>query len=165
MAAKDPMSLTESLERAKTTLKASLAQACSSDLERADTGELIRIEEVLAIANEAAKEVVSVRRRLRSTRRTSGPHERPASREIVDDAGAHWTVFAVHPSVRPDRPSVRERFREGWLSFDSNGETRRLVPIPEHWDQLSDAALAALCGQAELAPRRSHGITSIQTKP
>ena len=41
------------------TLRSALDSACAADIDDADTAELIRIEEVLAIANEAAKKVVS----------------------------------------------------------------------------------------------------------
>src|SRR6185369_1479626 len=86
-----------------------------------NTGELIRVEEVLAIANEAAKEAVSVRRRLRgqkreASRRTSAPSAAQPSvrdandpsgvsipadqsrlREVSGDGRVRWTVFAVYP--------------------------------------------------------------------
>ena len=39
------------LERAQDTLRTALDSACNADLNDADTGELIRLEEVLAIAN------------------------------------------------------------------------------------------------------------------
>ena len=75
-----------------------MGSACSADIDDADTAELIRIEEVLAIANEAAKKVVSVRRRLRE----SGDSRRDPTtshREVEDRRGVRWTVFAVHPGT------------------------------------------------------------------
>ena len=42
-----------------------LKEACSMDPSKANTGELIQIEELLAIANESAKKAISVRRRLK----------------------------------------------------------------------------------------------------
>src|SRR4051812_18018005 len=128
--------LQPTIERAKTTLRSALHEACRANLDRADTGELIRIEEVLAIANEAAKEVISVRRRLSSRKQAAEvPKETeseersapgvPASREVRDTAGIVWRVFAVYPSNRSGRPAVRDRFRDGWLSFDCEVETRR----------------------------------------
>jgi len=146
------------LQRAKDTLRSALKEACHTDLERANTGELIRIEEVLAIANEAAKEAVSVRRRL-STEQNAAATPMPPSgsaREIVDERGVRWAVFAVVPATSEDRPTVRERFRGGWLSFDSGDETRRLVPIPAGWQQLTDLELRVLWAQAEYTPRRTH---------
>jgi hypothetical protein len=145
------------LQRAKATLRSALKEACHADLERANTGELIRIEEVLAIANEAAKEAVSVRRRLSTEQHVATPMPPPAlAREIVDERGIRWAVFAVVPTTSEDRPTVRERFRGGWLSFDSGEETRRLVPIPTGWQQLTDLELRVLWAQAEYTPRRAH---------
>ena len=139
------------LERAQETLQLALDQACSADLDDANTGELIRLEEVLAIANEAAKEAVSMRRRLgRGHEGTAQGH-----REIEDDKGVRWTVFAVYPSIsREGRAPLRESYANGWLAFDSGLETRRLAPMPDDWARLSDRALVELCGRAEVAPRR-----------
>lgn len=148
MNAPEPEPLEPTLERAKRTLRSALSEACRADLEHANTGELIHIEEVLAIANEAAKEAVSVRRRLGVER------ERSAAREVEDADGVRWVVFAVYPSTRSGRPAVSDRFRNGWLSFDSGTETRRLVPVPPDWTALSDQALCELCERAEVSPRR-----------
>jgi hypothetical protein len=146
----DEDALQPQLERATTTLKTALETACGADIDDADTGELIKIEEVLAIANEAAKEAVSVRRRLRSdSKRTHA-----GRREVEDGRGIRWLVFAVYPSSPSGRSTLNERFRGGWLSFDCGMETRRLAPIPAGWDALTDEELVALCETAEVAPRR-----------
>lgn len=167
MQTEDSETLRPTLERAKRTLRSALGEACKADLERADTGELIRIEEVLAIANEAAKEAISVRRRLRSRpgrpAATPTADESPASaeqsatssREIEDSRGVRWVVFAVHPSTRAGRPVVSDHFRDGWLSFDCGAETRRLAPIRSEWSTFSDEQLRELCDQAEASPRRT----------
>jgi hypothetical protein len=60
---RDP--LEPKLTQAQQTLDRALEEACAVDVSKADTGEMIRIEETLAIAAEAAKEVVSVRLRRR----------------------------------------------------------------------------------------------------
>jgi hypothetical protein len=36
----------------------------------------------------------------------------------------------------------------GWLTFESLEEKRRLIPIPSHWEDLSQAELRALCDKA-----------------
>ena len=152
MSPDEARALEPTLERAKTTLKTALEKACNTDLDRADTGELIRIEEVLAIANEAAKEAGSVRRRLRSTAHEIAPS---GTRDVEDARGIRWAVFAVHPSAASGgRAPLREHFRDGWLAFDAGDETRRIAPIPTDWRALSDADLLALCERAEPAPRR-----------
>ncbi|HVX38279.1 MAG TPA: hypothetical protein VHB25_01805 [Gemmatimonadaceae bacterium] len=166
MSAHQSEHLQPALERATTTLRQALDAACSTDLDRADTGEFIRVEEMLAIANEAAKEAISVRRRLARESKSATPADAPgdaaasdtgagSSREITGRDGRRWTVFAVHPSGSTGRPSVRERFRDGWLAFDCGNETRRVAPIPDGWQGLPDADLLALCLAAEAAPRRA----------
>lgn len=146
--------LRPTLDRAKETLKSALDSACAADIDDADTAELIRIEEVLAIANEAAKKVVSVRRRLSedgdSRRDSASSH-----REVEDERGVRWAVFAVHPGTATARPTVRECFRNGWLAFDSGMETRRIAPIPDGWEAASDETLLELCAKADVAPRRA----------
>jgi hypothetical protein len=148
--------LTPTLKRATKTLRNALNEACSADVERADTGELIRVEEVLAIANEAAKEVISVRRRqrIRSSPEVPASAPSPTSRSVRAPDGREWRVFAVFPSTRTGRAVVRDTYARGWLSFDSQDETRRLAPIPEGWDTLSDDELVQLCERGESSPRR-----------
>jgi hypothetical protein len=36
----------------------------------------------------------------------------------------------------------------GWLTFESLEEKRRLIPIPSHWEDLSQTELRALCDKA-----------------
>ncbi|MDB4873979.1 MAG: hypothetical protein JWM41_425 [Gemmatimonadetes bacterium] len=157
------------LEQAQKTLIDALTDACSASLSDADTGELIRIEEVLAIANEAAKEVISVRRRLGQRSESQAPvkgrgaHEvadvaAPSPddhREIEDAKGVRWVAFAVYPSrTTGARSPLPASFQRGWLAFDSGMETRRLTPIPEGWHLLSNDELCLLCEKGEIAPRR-----------
>lgn len=61
------------LDKIEDKIEQSLDQVCSSpSVKQIDTGELIKIEETLAIAAEAAKEAVSLRRRMRRDREASG---------------------------------------------------------------------------------------------
>lgn len=169
MPEKEPDVLRPQLVRAERSLKRALDEVCHADVQRANTGELIRLEEVLAIANEAAKEAVSVRRKLRqSTPMESTPMERSADRagstddtglgarrEFDDPRGVRWIVFAVYPSsTRVARSGLRAQYQEGWLAFDSGVETRRLAPIPADWQDMHDDDLRAACERAELAPKR-----------
>jgi hypothetical protein len=157
MTAPQSEGLRPKLERAQATLRSALQQACSADLQDADTGELIKLEEVLAIANEAAKEAVSVRRRLGQTARSDdGPDPKAGNhREFDDDKGVRWIVFAVHPSTATrSRAGLREPYQNGWLAFDCGMETRRLAPIPDGWLELAIEELQAMCARAQVAPRR-----------
>jgi hypothetical protein len=83
-------------------------------------------------------------------------------RTYKDAAGVTWRVLRVEPepvSVVLEQlrqrlsPVARER-RRPWLLFESAaGERRRLVPVPDEWDQPgSDRLLADWCAQAEPAP-------------
>jgi hypothetical protein len=162
------------LIRAELSLKRALDEVCHVDVHSMNTGELIRIEEVLAIANEAAKEAVSVRRKLgqrepveaadtnatptappddeRTRREESGLG---AQREFEDARGVRWIAFAVHPSsTRVARSGLRAQYKNGWLAFDSGVETRRLAPIPQGWLDLSIDELRSACDRAEVAPKR-----------
>jgi hypothetical protein len=53
------------LEQAQATLEGALKEACGVDVKKANTGELIHVDELLAIAGESAKRVITVRRRMR----------------------------------------------------------------------------------------------------
>jgi hypothetical protein len=152
----DDAPLRPRLDEAKDRLKDALGEACAADVDDADTGELIRVEEVLAIANEAAKEAITVKRRLRAVRRTETVAETPQSlsREVKDADGITWTIFAVHRSAPRGHAPLRAPFQNGWLAFDTRGETRRLAPIPDAWQQLSDHELLDLCTKAEVGRRR-----------
>ena len=161
----DRESAEPALARATEILRSAVNEACSVDVNRIDTGELIRIEEVLAIANEAAKQVISVRRQARDQqhRDAASLQSEPAtsssgaaqSRTLTDPAGRQWMVFAVYPSASRGRAVLREGYADGWLSFDAGDETRRVAPIPEGWEQLPESTLLTLCADADRSrPRR-----------
>jgi hypothetical protein len=37
----------------------------------------------------------------------------------------------------------------GWLCFESEGEKRRLAPVPENWDNADERELAHFCASAK----------------
>jgi hypothetical protein len=47
------------------------------------------------------------------------------------------------------RITLNEGYGSGWLTFESLAEKRRLIPIPSHWDNLSQEELRALCEKAK----------------
>lgn len=61
--------------------------------------------------------------------RYTGPERRRASRRRISLA-------------------VASGLAAGWLTFESQGERRRLAPIPPGWDRCSETGLARLCEQA-----------------
>jgi len=44
---------------------------------------------------------------------------------------------------------LSEGYGAGWLTFESLTEKRRLIPIPAHWEDLSQAELRVLCDRAK----------------
>ena len=43
--------------------------------------------------------------------------------------------------------------RQGWLTFESDGERRRLVPIPHGWEDAAIDRLELLCRAAQAVSR------------
>jgi len=78
----DPgLPLRPQLDRLEDKIEESLDEVCDeTNVKNANTGELIKIEETLAIAAEAAKEAVSLRRRLRQN------HERSSDKGSQPEA-------------------------------------------------------------------------------
>ena len=90
-------------------------------------------------------------------------------RKFRDERGVQWDVWSVRPQnverrfEKPPTPpggverrrrvetrvSIGREMAAGWLAFSSHGERRRLAPIPEGWQQLSDDQLAHLCDNAK----------------
>ena len=145
-------------------LAKTLNEGLGVNIGEVNTDELIRIEETLAIAMKAAKQAVSVRLRRREQRRdqpqasaatpTSDSADgapRVVDRIFDDMRGKRWHAYAVHPSGRAALP---EAFRNGWLTFESADEMRRIAPIPENWEALSIEDLRLLCHRADRAPKR-----------
>ena len=78
MAIDPSVPLRPQLERLQDNIERSLGEVCAAPpVKDADTGELIKIEETLAIVAEAAKEAVSLRRRMRKDREESTADEQP----------------------------------------------------------------------------------------
>ena len=51
------------------------------------------------------------------------------------------------------RITLSEGYGGGWLTFESLTEKRRLIPIPSHWEDLSQADLRSLCEKAKRIAR------------
>ena len=67
---RDSAELRPQLAEATQSLDGALKEACSMDPSSANTGELIQIDELLAIAGESAKKAISVRRRLKLSKKS-----------------------------------------------------------------------------------------------
>lgn len=87
-----------------------------------------------------------------------------AHRVFSDERGIEWQVWEVIPTLAQRelrhrdpqaRTSVSRELKHGWLAFQSRDERRRVVPIPDGWETLSDAGLVALLDQSvPVAPTR-----------
>lgn len=78
-------------------------------------------------------------------------------RVIRDDTGVDWTVFVVVPGTlvtRRTNTMLPDALSGGWLCFQSMSQTRRLAPVPEGWESLTEAELKELCVQAVAGRRR-----------
>ena len=54
-------------------------------------------------------------------------------------------VLGDRRSVRGTRGEVASEYSTGWLCFASDGEKRRLVPVPVNWMSANDAQVAEWC--------------------
>jgi hypothetical protein len=90
-----------------------------------------------------------------------------ALREFADDAGRQWKVWDSRPG-KPQPNSAEARYLtaqggenakrftpgrgEGWLTFTSDTERRRLSPIPTDWERADDTALRRYLVSADAVP-------------
>jgi hypothetical protein len=129
---------------------------------------LIKLEELLSDAAQAAKEAISIRRRLgvERERRSATARAEQASqdpeegvREFVDTDGRAWQVWEVPPeqlSARSRPGAYAGDYESGWLAFESpdGGERRRLPHYPRNWRELDPGAIERLCREARPVTRR-----------
>ena len=63
-------------------------------------------------------------------------------------------------------PVVRPGMERGWLTFESEMERRRMVPIPRGWEGLSDGELERLCLTADVIPKsRRLALQPVRERP
>jgi hypothetical protein len=77
-----------------------------------------------------------------------------AHREFTDTRQVAWQVWDVHPSGSAHGVRVQSVYANGWLAFESPLERRRLAPIPDGWEALSEELLQRLCAEATPVPER-----------
>jgi hypothetical protein len=144
------------LEQAQKALEAALDEACETDVADADSAELLRLEESLTVAREAARSVITTLQRLQGGQQESAESRSERHRIFFDDKGVQWDAFPVYPSrATSGRTTLPAPYHEGWLSIQCSGEIRRLTPIPQGWTELSREALCQLLAKAAIAPRRT----------
>ena len=162
-------SIAPALTDAEHTADSALAKACAAPRPgRANTGELIQIEELLATATDAVKRAISLRRRRRAdeaareaVKASMADVEAEASadgthRIFRDARGVRWDVFAVYAEGRLAlQRQLEAPYKSGWLCFDSPKQKRRLSPVPREWYRLSNAQLEQLAERADAVPAGS----------
>jgi hypothetical protein len=65
-----------------------------------------------------------------------------AIREFADSKGVSWRVWNTTPSRAA---MYADELREGWLTFESGTELRRLAPIPGSWEEVPADRLELFC--------------------
>lgn len=78
----------------------------------------------------------------------------------MDSNGNTWRVWSTHPEMSS---AVNVHLRDGWLTFDSGTERRRVGPIPAGWETFSRERLELTCRVA--TPARisdPHRVTLMQ---
>lgn len=80
-------------------------------------------------------------------------------REVMDGAERRWTVWDTYPeSAR--RTNVMQGYEAGWLTFECEGEKRRLVPVPADWETAPEPQiLDYLAGATAVRGTRPEGST------
>ena len=86
-----------------------------------------------------------VERRLAPGDRRQGTHRRWSGTERRSGADRR--------TINQRRITLSEGYGRGWLTFESLQEKRRLIPIPSHWEDLSNGELRALCDKARPVSR------------
>jgi hypothetical protein len=69
-----------------------------------------------------------------------------AQREFTDSKGTRWMVWSTTPS---QGSVLGADMQKGWLTFESDGERRRLVPAPRDWEQAADDRMELYCRAAQ----------------
>ena len=70
------------------------------------------------------------------------------TRDVTDLLGITWKVWVVSaPAAK--RQTLPDSLRDGWLAFQSAAERRRLGPVPQDWESLSEDALLTLLAESE----------------
>jgi hypothetical protein len=69
---------------------------------------------------------------------------------FTDDAARAWEVREIRQPILED-PHLRflpPEFAQGWLLFTSDGERRRLAPLPPGWQLAGDDLMRRWCRDA-----------------
>lgn len=79
-------------------------------------------------------------------------------RVFTDSHGTSWQVWDVRPSTPTESIQLRTEYAAGWLAFESELGRKRLVPIPDGWEEWPPEKLLEACAQALQQPERKRLI-------
>jgi hypothetical protein len=71
-------------------------------------------------------------------------------RDFTDSKGTHWLVWSTTPSPGS---LLASDMQKGWLTFESDGERRRLVPVPRDWEAAAPDRMELYCKAAQPVSR------------
>jgi hypothetical protein len=69
--------------------------------------------------------------------------------EFTDATGRSWRVWHTVPELAQHRITLPQEWNDGWLTFESSGDKRRLAPVPAEWESLPPQRLELLCRMAQ----------------
>lgn len=73
-----------------------------------------------------------------------------AQREFTDSNGTRWLVWSTTPT---QGAVLGGDMQKGWLTFESEAERKRLVPIPRDWEQAAADRMELYCRAAQAVTR------------
>jgi hypothetical protein len=77
-----------------------------------------------------------------------------ALREVIDDDGRPWNVYAIVPDTYDDRIGFAVGYSRGWLCYQCGTEKWRYLGIPNGWETLGDLQLLDMMSEAIRVPGR-----------
>ena len=79
-----------------------------------------------------------------------------ALRTFFSHDGTAWNVWNVVPTLTHNERKVALSIgmTHGWLCFESGGVKRRIVPVPDGWEEWSDAELETALAVSQEVQRR-----------
>jgi hypothetical protein len=73
--------------------------------------------------------------------------------EFSDREGKSWRVWHTRPRLADVLSKLPLDWKDGWLTFECEGDKRRLAPFPPGWENFSPARLDLLRRMAEPAAK------------
>ena len=71
--------------------------------------------------------------------------------EFSDREGRCWRVWHTRPRLAEVLSRLPSEWKDGWLTFECDGDKRRLAPVPRGWEDFSAPRLDLLRRMAEPA--------------